>query len=379
MHSLFQKLLTSGFLSRYPIIPGEAKEQAIRIRRLFMAVGTYAMIFLLGYFGAWLGLVEYQHLNYLLIAIVSVQFVFYAVLRSSLNLRLSDPSMTEMQMYAATLFLMYMMYFAYNVSSVYMVVYLMVFVFGIFILDTRKFLRITAFSLATYGLTICLLYQFKAQGISFKVELLKWMALAVLLTCFSFIGGYISTIRQNLRKSHRKLEEAMATIREMAIRDDLTGLLNRRRLMELLEAEIKRAVRSGHLFSLIMMDIDCFKKINDTYGHSVGDAVIKEVAAITLDTLRTTDYCGRYGGDEFILVLTQTTREGATAYAERIRSRIAGTEHPEWGRDFHLTVSIGITEYNIREDQAKTISRADDALYRAKRSGRNRIECLLAP
>ncbi len=377
MTSLFQNTKVRDFFSRFPVIPHDDKQQAIRIKRLFMAMATYAMTFILGYFAAWLGLVEYRYLHVLLIIIVLFQIVFYAVLRSSLNLRLADPSMTELQMYSATLFLMYLMYFAYHASSVYVVVYLMVFLFGVFSLDTRKFLKITVFSLATYGLAIYLLYKFKPETILLKVELLKWMALAILLPCFSFIGGYISSLKHKLQRSHHELEAAMETIKEMATRDDLTGLLNRRHLMELLGIESKRAVRNGQLFSLIMMDIDEFKKVNDTLGHAVGDVVIREVADITKDTLRTTDYCGRYGGDEFILVLIQTTKEGATAYAERIRRRIEATRHPEWGTDFRLTVSIGVTEYYMREDLAKTIARADEALYRAKNGGRNRIECLL--
>jgi diguanylate cyclase len=106
--------------------------------------------------------------------------------------------------------------------------------------------------------------------------------------------------------------------------------------------------------------------------------VIKEVAGITKDALRLTDYCGRYGGDEFILILTQTKKEGALAYAERIRRRIEKIRHPEWGADFHLTVSIGVTEYFRQEDPEKTITRGDEALYLAKSGGRNRIEYLLS-
>jgi diguanylate cyclase (GGDEF)-like protein len=127
-----------------------------------------------------------------------------------------------------------------------------------------------------------------------------------------------------------------------------------------------------------MMDIDEFKKVNDTLGHLVGDTVIKEVARITKDTLRMTDYCGRYGGDEFILILTQTKKEGAMTYAERIRRRIEKTRHREWGDDFHISVSIGVTEYFRQEDPARTITRADEALYLAKNSGRNRIEFLMS-
>ncbi|MDQ5987867.1 MAG: hypothetical protein CSYNP_03613 [Syntrophus sp. SKADARSKE-3] len=378
MKSFFQNEKIQSLFSRYPLIPHNDKPQAIRIRRLFMAIATHTMIIISAYIGAGLGLVDYKHVNILLAFVVLFQLIFYLFIRSSLNLRLADPSMTEPQMYAAVLFLTYLMYFAYNAGGVFIALYPMIFLFGVFNLNTRKFLKITVFSLVTYGLTIYTLYQLKPQGISLRVELLKWVTLAIMLPCFSFIGGYISSLKYRLRKNHTELEAALETIKEMAIRDDLTGLLNRRHLMEIFEIEAKRAVRTGQIFSLIMMDIDKFKEVNDTMGHVVGDTVIREVARITKDTLRMTDHCGRYGGDEFILILTQTKKEGAMTYAERIRRRIEQIEHREWAADFHVSVSIGVTEYFRQEAPARTITRADEALYLAKNKGRNRVECLMA-
>ncbi|PKN88366.1 MAG: hypothetical protein CVU51_04150 [Deltaproteobacteria bacterium HGW-Deltaproteobacteria-1] len=182
---------------------------------------------------------------------------------------------------------------------------------------------------------------------------------------------------EKANKLNTELEKAMKVIHEMAIHDELTGLYNRRHLMELLNLEKKRADRTGQLFFLIMLDIDHFKKVNDTMGHLVGDQVLRVVAHKCQDTLRATDFCGRYGGEEFVLFLGQTTREGAHICAERVRRLIELSQFPELGNDFQVTVSLGITEYQLKEELSKTISRADKALYLAKNAGRNRVESVI--
>jgi diguanylate cyclase (GGDEF)-like protein len=179
---------------------------------------------------------------------------------------------------------------------------------------------------------------------------------------------------QTLSKSHADLQAALARIQELAIRDELTGLYNRRQFMEFLALEKNRADRKGQLFSLIMMDIDFFKHVNDTHGHVAGDQVLKVVSTVTQKALRSIDFCGRYGGEEFVVVLGETTREGAMTAAERIRSLIEATRFPGMGDEFRITISLGVTEYKFNEDTSKTIKRADDALYQAKKGGRNRID-----
>ncbi len=182
---------------------------------------------------------------------------------------------------------------------------------------------------------------------------------------------------EKANRINTELEKALGVIHEMAIHDELTGIYNRRHLMELLELEKKRADRTGQLFFLIMLDIDHFKKVNDTLGHIVGDQVLKVVTNKLQDSLRATDFCGRYGGEEFVLVLGQTTREGAHICAERVRRLVELAQFPELGIGFQVTISLGITVYQLGEELSKTISRADKALYVAKNAGRNRVETLI--
>jgi diguanylate cyclase (GGDEF)-like protein len=170
-----------------------------------------------------------------------------------------------------------------------------------------------------------------------------------------------------------ELQDALRAIQENAIRDVLTGLYNRRHLQERLETEKKRADRSGTIFSVIVLDIDHFKRVNDTFGHLKGDDVLKAVAQVIQAGLRETDLCARFGGEEFVIVLEQTHANTALICAERVRQLVERAPVPSIGADFHVTVSLGVSAYQPIEDIAQTIARADEALYRAKRAGRNRV------
>jgi diguanylate cyclase (GGDEF)-like protein len=225
-----------------------------------------------------------------------------------------------------------------------------------------------------YGGDIALLKLYRPQGVNFHIEYLQWSVLALVLMAFSIIGGYISSLRRNLSITKAEQAKSIEIIKEMAIRDVLTGLYNRRHVLELLDHEKNRSSRGGGTFCLAMLDIDHFKNVNDTYGHLVGDAILQAVANTMKNTIRNTEYCARYGGEEFLIVLTQTGIRGALIGAERVRTNIEKILFPDIDSDFKITVSIGLSEYKMREDINDVIARADKALYRAKEGGRNRIE-----
>jgi len=163
--------------------------------------------------------------------------------------------------------------------------------------------------------------------------------------------------------------------KRLAITDELTGLYNRRRLNEALELEFLRAERYEQSFSFGLLDIDHFKNINDTYGHLVGDEVLKQLADLMVKASRRTDTIGRYGGEEFAFILTGTDIDGAYAYAEKIRKSIEDYSFLTAQGNVKITASIGITEL-VKDSPLsveKLVEQADVALYRAKQSGRNRI------
>jgi diguanylate cyclase (GGDEF)-like protein len=167
-----------------------------------------------------------------------------------------------------------------------------------------------------------------------------------------------------------KLEQALQIINELAIRDELTGSHNRRHLIDLMEIEKERTARMGHLFCLCLLDIDFFKRINDRYGHSTGDAVLCEFVQTVQRHIRETDSFGRYGGEEFLLMLPETSLDEAFILAERVRTSV---ENICYGAtpDLVTTVSIGVAQFRPGESIAQTVARADEALYQAKSGGRN--------
>ena len=172
-----------------------------------------------------------------------------------------------------------------------------------------------------------------------------------------------------------KLQQALSTINELAIRDELTGSHNRRFLLGLIDKEKERSDRNGRVFCLCLFDIDFFKRINDTYGHSAGDVVLRAFAEAVQGQIRATDTFGRYGGEEFLLLLPETPAADAVVLAERVRGVIEGLRCEEGDSVISLTVSVGVAEYRLGEPCAQAIVRADEALYLAKSLGRNRVLC----
>ena len=175
----------------------------------------------------------------------------------------------------------------------------------------------------------------------------------------------IAALRTRLADANRKLQE-------QANLDGLTGLFNHTHTLQLLEDARSRARRSGTPLSFAMLDIDFFKKVNDTYGHPMGDRVIKSLALFLKQRLRKTDHIGRYGGEEFAVVLPDTDAATALKVLDEIRQRFAEISYPAQPMDLSCTFSCGIAELHDGVDSKALSKRADEALYEAKHSGRNR-------
>jgi diguanylate cyclase (GGDEF)-like protein len=194
--------------------------------------------------------------------------------------------------------------------------------------------------------------------------LLCHTGLVVVMVFFMLMFEFTKT------KGFIKLEQALEIINELAIRDELTGTHNRRHLIKLIDLEKERTARLGHLFCLCLLDIDFFKRINDTWGHSTGDTVLREFAQTVQRQIRDTDSFGRYGGEEFLLMLPETSLEEACRMAERVRASVEKMSIAALP-GLSTTVSIGVAQFRPGETIAQTVARADEALYLAKSGGRN--------
>jgi len=179
-------------------------------------------------------------------------------------------------------------------------------------------------------------------------------------------------LEQRVADRTRELTEANAKLERLASFDALTGILNRRRFMEIAAAERERSRRYGRVFAILLIDLDHFKLVNDTHGHAVGDTAIRLCAERTQQALRTTDLLARFGGEEFVVLLPETDGDSALGVAERVRQLIAATPMQHDQVQFSLTASIGIAALqDFTEPLAHVLERADRALYAAKQAGRN--------
>ncbi|WP_164887347.1 diguanylate cyclase [Hahella sp. KA22] len=177
----------------------------------------------------------------------------------------------------------------------------------------------------------------------------------------------------DIASNRRQLEAANSKLEKLSRIDRLTQLNNRGYWEEQLVKEYQRLKRTNEASTLIMFDIDHFKKVNDTYGHPAGDEVIRLVAATLRETMRSTDIAGRYGGEEFGVILVNTDGKNAMNFAERLRTRIESLEVTHEGRDIRFTISLGLAELDKKiKDHKEWIERADTALYASKQGGRNR-------
>jgi diguanylate cyclase (GGDEF)-like protein len=202
------------------------------------------------------------------------------------------------------------------------------------------------------------------------------MRLVGTLSTISFMASFAVTLLaydQVCAAALNRLSRSLARINDLAERDDLTGVFNRRKLISVATSVARRAGRTAAPFCVCMLDIDRFKSINDAHGHAAGDDVLRQFARRIQNEVRATDCFGRYGGEEFLLVLENADADAAGRFSERIRRLVQGMPVPMLDDGLNVTVSIGVAQYRPGELIGQTISRADDALYAAKHGGRNRV------
>ncbi|WP_198264741.1 GGDEF domain-containing protein [sulfur-oxidizing endosymbiont of Gigantopelta aegis] len=186
----------------------------------------------------------------------------------------------------------------------------------------------------------------------------------------------ISDINQKkLFDSYNEVEKQKVILYKAATVDQLSNIYNRAFLMESLETEFERSKRFNETFACILFDIDDFKQVNDTYGHQMGDVVIENIAGIASDQIRSTDILGRYGGEEFMIIMPNTDFNGASIIAEKIRESIMRTDFSLKKNRVNCTISLGVTDSNLgdHKDSDDVLFKADTALYQAKAEGKNKF------
>lgn len=303
------------------------------------------------------------------------------LIHSGRSRRFADPSLTAAFMIWSTGLILLLAYYvdvgnlAGGTRLSLMMMFFGVLLFGSLRLSARWFYAIAMLAGSGYGYIVYLVFTDAelSKGITEPIELIQILMFVFLTAVLAKTGAVVAMLQRRLQQENVTLEENAARIRELAIRDDLTGLFNRRHVMDLLREQKHLADSGGYSFVIGYVDLDHFKRVNDMHGHGAGDAVLQRFAGILRQSIREVDCAGRVGGEEFVVILTHTRLAEALVVMERICSAIMAEDFSTIQRGLKVTTSIGVTAYAPVETLESLLGRADRLLYQAKQSGRNRV------
>ena len=355
------------------LLLGVEAAQRVRTTQSGLAVSLMGLSICLMQYGGWVTGGPHTVLNAWCVISFSGLLLCFLGIRSGWSLRFEDPSLTWAQIVFSVASAAVGYAIADDMRAMSMPILMIIMMFGMFQLQARATLGLSLYALAAFGLSMGVMAWHKPEVYRPTVELAHFMMLVCTLPTVSILAGRLSRIRRRLVEQKMDLTQALTLIQAMATRDDLTGLLNRRHMQTLLEQETQRALRTGRGYCLALLDIDHFKRINDTHGHGAGDAALRAFAAAAQEAIRSADVLARWGGEEFVVMLSETRMPAALAGMERLRSRVEALAIPVEGQVLHITVSAGLTEHRMGDNLTQTLERADKLLYAAKAEGRNRI------
>ena len=320
---------------------------------------------------AWLGLISAEVLGLLLGCMAATFLLFFVLVRSGWSQRFDDPvlAMPHGMVSILIIVLAYVLIGEYRGDTIILLAQAVA--VAMFRLRPRQCLFLGGWaalcvSVAQFGLVWSGEPGFSLQrGLThFTVSTVSLMALAV-------VAMWISAMRVRISRQSDELRQTLVQAQALATTDMLTGLLNRRAMTDQLESELARVLRSGNPVCVALIDIDHFKKVNDHYGHRMGDEVLRAFASLAQGDLRQVDQLGRWGGEEFLLMMPHVDASQAWVAVERLRNRIAAHPMGDSG-NLTVTISAGLAQFSHGESLDRWIERADQALYQAKQSGRNR-------
>lgn len=352
---------------------GSERRQRVRTARCLLACALMAYsVASMGYFVA-VGLAERAPVLALSLLGMGGMLVFYAAIRSRASERCRDPSLTLAQMSFALLVGALAYALAGRGRGAVFPIMMVVLMFGLYSLTPRQVRLMSWLALLLFGVAMALMAWRNPRIYRPEVEVAHFLVIAIFLPAVSMLAGQLGRLRDTLKRQTIELREALARNEVLAQRDELTGLANRRHMSTLLESERERSEARGERFCLAVLDIDRFKRINDTHGHPAGDQVLKVFAAQALAAIRDADVLARWGGEEFMLMLPGTGLMAARLGLERLRTRAEALRVAHEGCELVFTLSAGLVEHLPGEPLAETIARADRALYQAKQQGRNKV------
>jgi diguanylate cyclase (GGDEF)-like protein len=352
---------------------GQDSRQRLRIKRMLIAAGVYLSCTALQWYGVWVGYTTVKVAGWFSLFMGLGLVGFYVTLRSGLNLRFAEPALTLPQSVFGLLSLAAAYVINPRASGAMLMVAALVLVFSAFTLPPRMCRRLSWIATAVLGAAMCFGMWEDPDHFDAPTEFVRALLMLAVLPTIGVLTGQLSRIRFEHHRQRRELKEALARLRQLAMHDELTGLPNRRHLHEWMQHEVARSRRIGAPLCLALMDIDHFKKVNDTLGHEAGDTVLRIFAQEARSLLREGDMLARWGGEEFMLVMPDSDLAVAERVLARLREHLA---QPQTWADFpegQVTFSAGLT-MQLQPQSLEAASRlADAALYEAKRLGRDRV------
>lgn len=297
----------------------------------------------------------------------------YGLIRSGFSLRWSDPSLAMPQMLYAIACNAAAFVLAGHGRGITLSLLAVILMFGMFGMSMRQVVVVALYAMGWFGAAMLFAME---QGLTDESGVLYatyFVMVVIVLFCTTILTHRLGKMRAHTRNQKAQLVQALEKIQRIATRDELTGTANRRFMMDLLREEIQRVDRSGATLMVAILDIDYFKQVNDGYGHQAGDRCLQEFARVVQSSIRSTDRLARWGGEEFLILLTDTDFALALACLERVRTQVEQAVVTLGQIEIRITVSIGVTQFQAGDSTEQTIDRADLALYAAKAQGRNQV------
>jgi diguanylate cyclase (GGDEF)-like protein len=303
---------------------------------------------------------------------LALSALFYVVERRGWNLKLRDPSMVAEQCVAGLAMQLAVVWAAPQVFFPYVANLFTVFAFAMVWLPVRASIAVWLLGCAGTGAVLAAVSgRIGVPHATAAETFLVWLFFSAVLGRCVFLSVQSSAMRVRLAESREKLARSLEQIQDLVSHDELTKALNRRTLMARLDEERRRTERTGEGFCVALFDLDHFKRVNDAHGHAAGDEVLRRFTAIVHATIRDTDIFGRYGGEEFMLLLPATAPQAALGALDRVHESLRRADWSALGAGITVTTSAGLAEYRPGESAAELLRRADQALYRAKNEGRD--------
>lgn len=347
--------------------------QRVRLSQAALAMGLLSVAVVAMNYFVWAGMAQPAAVHWWSALTLLGMAVFFALIRCGWSRRMSEPALTVPQMvFALACGAVAYALLGHGRAGVFPVV-MVVLMFGMFVATPRQMRWVSLYAVALFGATMAFMAWTHPEVYSPRVELGSFLMVATMMPAVSVLAGRLSRMRHRARLHRTELTQALARIRELATRDELTGLINRRHMAELMEHEHQRCIRSGQTFCLAMLDIDHFKAVNDAHGHAVGDAVLRAVAHEAQRHVRSSDVLARWGGEEFVLMMSDARAPLARGGLDRLHQRVGGLRILHGQAALGVTLSGGLAEHHAGETVEQTLERADRALYEAKAQGRNRV------